>query len=148
MADKYINTAYVLARVGTAFAEAAFRNTAGAYVAASLGSTIEDATALTKVSLRRMSYTVPTTGTAYPDLQVFCFSIFYELTCGRPENMMGLPDDWANNPSKAYHTDVINGDAHMSLPKSVQGAVGGVKFSETTAGTAGAVFTRDEMEGL
>jgi hypothetical protein len=130
VADRYISPEYAAAHIGGSLIDALSESSSSI-----LSILIEAATASVQPAMRNSGYNVTSTGTDYTlmtdeTVKLAVVGALWISLSTRPEFSVKLPDGWAEHPANVARKQILNGDAPLTLAKSVVGAVGGVKFSD------------------
>lgn len=148
MADRYIDEAYIRARLGDDFVVAI----AGIDGISTTGQ-IESATASVQAILRAAGYTPPVTTDPTTVEELIKLAVLWRLWTTMahvPEASVSLPDNYKEHPAyEAYH-DLKDGSAQPTLTPTNIAAVGGWKASEHRQGYADSYpqrASRSELKG-
>lgn len=150
MADRYIDSSYVGAFVGTAVVTALLGDST-LTTSNVLNPLIEAATAEVQAALRNSGYTATadTVGDGVlmsdPAVRLATMGALFPLLFGRAEFGVAKPDDWAEHPANQMRVKILNGDANLSLTRTVRDAVGGVAVSAQTGTYTAPRATRTEL---
>lgn len=146
MADRYIDTTFVRAHLGTGYSSAALVTGTSETVL------IEGATALVKSALKNSGYPVIATQTPSEVDELVKFGVlaaFREMLAAIPEAAQPLPENWESHFAKRILNSIIDGDFPIpSLDPSTTGAVGGHEFTDPLVTTNNArKTTKTELAG-
>jgi len=155
VAARYIDDAYVRARVGNAYLTAALVASDGV----ELSALIEDATASIQTALRNSGYESlatdvdVTAGGTYSDayVKMAVFGRVREKLAQLPQSAIPLPEDWANTDEKLALDAILSGDAQLASTPTQISAVGGAEFTESDPLVSDSVpqrSSRSELAGF
>lgn len=145
MADRYIDSTYLRAHLGTAYTTAAL-----AVTGVDVDVLIEASTALVKSAMKNSGYALVATQDPadVDELAKFAtLEVFRWKLANIPEATLPLPDGWESSIGGQMVARIIEGDYPMpSLDPSNTGAVGGALFTDSTDDTnAARKTTRTEL---
>jgi hypothetical protein len=144
VADQYVDEDYLADLFG--------RDTIAAVVttgAISLDVHINAGTALIQSYLRNNGYATPATTTDQTVMLATAGAIWQTLS-SIPSVSLKLPENWQTHPAFIAYTGILSGDAPVTHSLTTTTAIGGSKFTATTAGLPGAIpprATRDNLGG-
>lgn len=149
MADRYIDSTFIRAHLGTAY-ESAVTSLTGV----SQTVMIESATSIIQTAMRNSGYSPPVT-TDPTEVEEFVklgtLGCYREMLATIPEGSIPLPDNWATHPAKLAYAAILSGDAKLAATPSNAGAVGGWQMTlndpDDTSATQTRRSSRDELEG-
>lgn len=140
MADRYISEEDVYAAM-----EADVVRSVLARAGLSLTAIIERATALIQSYLRNSGYVLPAaiSPAAYVvdsqmtdvTVRLAVLSGVRRQLCSLPSSSLQLPEDYGSHDETVARLGILNGDVTLSLTLNVIQAVGGAKFTVSTAGS-------------
>jgi len=130
VADRYIDVAYVDARIGRSVRESLVGDDAAPD---ELLLHIEDATADVQGFLRNSGYTClatqDPTDIEEPVVKRAVMCIVWESLAMKPDSSLAMPENWATMPYRRALDGILSGTMTLNLPQAIGNAPGGVTIS-------------------
>lgn len=147
MADRYIDQNYLTERIGAGMVEAIL-----AIRGISLERLIETSTATVQGFMRNAGYPCPSTQdpNAIADVSIkdaVCMATWIAAAF-IPEASIKLPDNYKEHPAYQAYSGIVTGNLPLSSSPSQSGAVGGMRFSNSTAGSSSSLTQRTSRQNL
>lgn len=133
MADRYINVAYVDARIDRSVRESLIGEEAAAD---ELLRFIEDGTADTQAVMRNSGFTCPSTQDPTGiDLVVqrAVMCRVWESLATKPNASLPLPENWSKLPYREAWDGILSGALQPNMPQSTKNAPGGITIGTSVS---------------